>query len=145
LVYRVRGGRVLGDNFNLERPVTKLEGFSLPLETFLMNLYDQEFCSKRRELAGLFLEPQPHVATFMRVYSTDVVLLPPSHPLLLLNYGMIYEAIATNEKNPSDKNSSLDMCIVSVFWGILKRRFGAFLYQQEKISIETTIGELMVP
>ena len=139
-ICRMRCKRILGDG--VELPATKIETPLLSLETFLTDLREEWFTSKdTSRIADLCLEPQRHVATVVQLYATDRLLLPPSHPLLMLHYGMVYEGIATRHKDRSMYDLPGGALHVSLY-GILKRRFGAFLYQQEITSVKNTLGQI---
>ena len=140
-VYRAKFVRTLGDKSNIRLPATVIGEFHQPLETFLNDLYEREFATKSSRIADLCLEPVPHVATVIQLHANEKFLLPPSHPLLLLHYGMIYEGIVTRRKHPFDEGIPNVMARAAI-WDILKRRFGAFLWQQETISAANTLGQI---
>lgn len=132
-ICRVICSRSLGSN--IYPPVTKLETPNVLLEVFLTTLVDQwNFTKKTSRLAELCLEPVPHVAIISQYYATNEHLLPSSHPLLMIYYGMVCDGIATQQKHS-----------VRTIWPVLLRRFKAFLYQQEATLVKNTIGQLLSP
>lgn len=140
-IYRMRFKRTLGDD--LKWSVTRLGEFNQPLETFLKDQHDLYFADMSSRIADLSLEPVSHVAVVTQLYASDKFLLPPSHPLLMLHYGMVYEGLLAREKHPLVfYEDVVDVQTYTTVLGILRRRFGAFLWQQEAISAENTLGQI---
>lgn len=133
-IFRLEIKRYLG--LSIERPVTRLQELDVSVPGFLAGMRDR-IPIRNRKIAELLLEPRPHVA-IVRSRANGEIVLPPSHPLLMPYYGMVNEALTTqhHENQARSREKSL--------YGVLKRRFGAFLYQQEETAIENTLGELIV-
>lgn len=131
-IFRLELERFLGSSS--EMPVTRLRELDESIVGLLTNMWDR-IPIRNRKIADLFLEPRPHVAV-VRSRLIDDFVLSPSHPLLTPYYGMVYELISTQKKTCKRD--------LSIPWGILRHRFGAFLYQQEEEVIDRTFGELLL-
>jgi len=121
----------------------KIEMIRSALENYLSIWHYQWASSKHKRIGDLCLEPTSHVATATQCYGTDTFLLSPSHPLLLIYYGMIFEAIVIKKRECS--REVVKDYAHAALWGTLKHRFGAFLYQQEMQLVKVTLGEVIIP
>jgi hypothetical protein len=103
---------------------------------------------ERLELLGIFLEdelnryrhehgvhaiaPIAHVAFLEQEHVTEKRLLPATHPILLAFYGMFYEQICQMERKYGN----------AMMLSMFKRRYAAFLYQQERAAAQQLLGEV---
>jgi len=136
-LYRVNFERSLGRK---PRGKVHIETYNGPFLAFLEDWRDYLYVRRKNEaIMHKFIEPLPHVALVRLCYANDQLFLPPTHPLLLLNYGMIYEGIATERWTyRSDEFDAGNLLSTLAF------RFRAFLYQQEILALKATIGDVAI-
>lgn len=139
-IHRVECRRTLGNPIAL--PTTKLMSSKAPLGDYLGDLFSPWPSSIYK--SWKYLEPTSHIALINRFCATDRLLLLPSHPLLMLYYGMVYELIVTRKRNRTEDDGKLSYNLTVELWEILKHRFGAFLLQQKVIAVENTLGQILV-
>lgn len=131
-IFKLEFKRSLG--LSSEMPVTRFQELDVSVTGLLADMRNR-IMVRNRNVADLFLEPKPHIAIVRSRANNDILLSPP-HPLLMPYYGMVYELILMQKKHTEGMEKAL--------WKVLKRRFGAFLYQQEEEVIERTFGELIL-
>jgi len=137
-VCRMYFKRYLGEIIGLH--ITKIHAFNQPPETFLEEFAEREHDTKGVALGTRSVQPVAHLGILTRLGSKDLLILPSSHPLLLLHYGMMYEEILIGKRSSGNSRMEQDYAAVC---STLKRRFGAFLHQQESALMKSLIGEIL--
>lgn len=139
-VFQARFTRTLGTG--LGDRYSRFTLLDLPFEKFLTDWCDRLARTTSVAYSEKILAPVPHIAQVSRLYARDTLCLPPSHPLLLLYYGMVYDEMRAERLIDSADNQTRNRAERD-FLKILGYRFDAFLFQQQRICSESTIGQIL--
>ena len=131
-VYQINCNRSLGASIDV--PKTTLTHYDVSPEAYLENMYNYWTHSPRRFPAENWIKPVSHAAIVQPFLSSHVHSLPPSHPLLLSYYGMVWERLREERRKTSE---TVDRRMA---WETFERRFKTFLTQQEFLALENTVG-----